>query len=164
MNGKLLEKQLERWGFAPHLYNLRDKGPVDNRICCNQINNKWFVFYGESGEKINETEFETESDACIEVLKRLVESFIDSTIGDIKLNRKTLKDKLDMLIILPQYYNIEDKGDTHDKTCCRLLNNKWTVYYSERGMKFDVLEFDTEDGACREVLRRLLKYRKPLTW
>jgi len=34
-------------------------------------------------------------------------------------------------------------------------NQEWIVYYSERGKKFDLMSFATEDDACKEILNRL---------
>jgi len=34
-------------------------------------------------------------------------------------------------------------------------SNRWVVYYFERGSKWDIRKFRTEDDACRDLLSRL---------
>jgi hypothetical protein len=34
-------------------------------------------------------------------------------------------------------------------------SNRWVVYYTERGEKFDVRKHMSEDAACRDLLARL---------
>jgi hypothetical protein len=34
-------------------------------------------------------------------------------------------------------------------------SNRWVVYYSERGVKWDIRKHRTEDEACRDLLSRL---------
>ena len=57
------------------------------------------------------------------------------------------------------WYLIGEKGITYNKTCLRLIDNQWAVFYSERGSKFDLKTFDFEDEACNELLLRM-KHKK----
>ena len=49
-----------------------------------------------------------------------------------------------------------DGGLSHDKHVLGKRGAGWEVYYSERGEKFDVEEFETEAEACECILHRLL--------
>jgi hypothetical protein len=41
--------------------------------------------------------------------------------------------------------------------CLEFIKNKFIVYYSERGQRFDENVFLTEDEACQELYNRLME-------
>jgi len=55
------------------------------------------------------------------------------------------------------YYNIDGKGKRDQKMCIEYYNDKWNVFYSERGIKFDEVSFDNEEQAYDELLKRLVE-------
>ena len=58
------------------------------------------------------------------------------------------------------YLNTKLTGDKYsrgDILCISVNNNKWEVYYTERGSKFDVKEFDSETGACEYFFNTCIK-------
>lgn len=58
--------------------------------------------------------------------------------------------------IAERYYSLEggDPGDTH---VLELIPGGWSVYYSDRYDRTHEQFYETEDEACRELLRRLLE-------
>ncbi len=43
--------------------------------------------------------------------------------------------------------------------CINKTQEKWEVYYSERGIKSHLIQFDTEDSAClylQEIIKKIL--------
>ena len=54
------------------------------------------------------------------------------------------------------YYMICEKGNNDQRICLEQNNGKWLVYYTERGVMFDQVVFETESDACYEMMRRLL--------
>jgi hypothetical protein len=71
------------------------------------------------------------------------------------MNTKELSEELKKLGIPNSWFSLMDKGITEDKICLRFADNQWTVYYSERGRKYELKTFQTEDAACRELLFRM---------
>lgn len=71
------------------------------------------------------------------------------------MNSSDLINELNKLGIPSSWFSLEDKGITDYKTCLRFINNQWIVFYSERGGKYKLNTFDSEDAACREVLLRM---------
>ena len=71
------------------------------------------------------------------------------------MNCTDLLNELQKLGIPGRWFLIGDKGITDNKTVLRLIDNKWTVYYSQRGGKYELKTFDTEDTACNELLLRM---------
>lgn len=49
-----------------------------------------------------------------------------------------------------------EKLENDQKTCLAKRENKWVVYYSERGIEKDVEEFDNESDGCMELYNRML--------
>lgn len=52
-------------------YFLDDYGIDDQKLCINQENDIWLVYYSERGSKLVVSEFKNESDACEEFIKRI---------------------------------------------------------------------------------------------
>ena len=72
------------------------------------------------------------------------------------MNRKELIKALKQNNIPTAYYNIEGVGETDQKTCIKKSGSKWAIYYSEKGLKFDELLFDSEEEAYKELYKRLI--------
>ena len=47
-------------------------------------------------------------------------------------------------------------GIPNEKFCLENRKNIWEVYYSERGIKTDLRQFDSESDACEYLYRKLL--------
>ena len=71
------------------------------------------------------------------------------------MNINELKIKLNNLSIRSDAYSLE--GGSCDE--CYVLSKEgaeeWKVYYSERGLKSSCKNFNNENEACEELLRRL---------
>jgi hypothetical protein len=70
------------------------------------------------------------------------------------MTKSELKQFLTTNGIRPTIYSLEG-GLPNDRVCLSGGGDRWTVYYSERGSTFDESVFQTEDAACRELLKRL---------
>lgn len=55
----------------------------------------------------------------------------------------------------PRTYSLRG-GNTSDTVCLCEERGKWHVYYTERGSRFDEQIHDTEDAACRAMLKWML--------
>lgn len=51
-------------------------------------------------------------------------------------------------------YNLDGKGRTDERFCLELINDEWTVYFSERGVKTTNEKFISEDAACQFILEQ----------
>ena len=71
------------------------------------------------------------------------------------MDSSDLLNELQKLGIPSRWFLIGDKGITDNKTVLRLIDNKWAVYYSQRGGKYELKTFETEDEACNELLLRM---------
>lgn len=65
-----------------------------------------------------------------------------------------LKRVLDSEKFNPNVYSLDD-GLPNDRLCLSEEAEKWCVYYSERGIRFDEEYFSSEEEACENLLRRL---------
>lgn len=52
------------------------------------------------------------------------------------------------------YFEFMLPGETY---CIEEKNNKWEVYYTERGTKFDIKEFYTENEACEYFYKWIMQ-------
>ena len=55
------------------------------------------------------------------------------------------------------YYNLDNVGEIDQRVCLEFNGESWIVYYSERGKRFDLVKYSTEDEACNDILNRLVK-------
>lgn len=69
MNIIELQLELNKLDVPRRVYSLR--GAVDERLCLDQRNGTWFVFFMERGQEINLKEFASESFACEYMLNEL---------------------------------------------------------------------------------------------
>jgi len=76
------------------------------------------------------------------------------------MNTEELKKALDKEGVKPIYYSLNGiRGpQENDTLILEKTGNKWVYYYYERGHKFDLQYFDTEDKACQYIFQKLTKY------
>ena len=77
------------------------------------------------------------------------------------MNVKELSERLILEGIPSNSYSIEE-GIPDDKICLRKINNRWEVYFSERGEKSNTRIFHTEEEACMNMYERLKDMMKYL--
>ena len=64
MNREELEKKLKMTGVPEYIYNLTDHGKKDERWCFERDQEKWSVYYSESGIRTTNQYFASEDAAC----------------------------------------------------------------------------------------------------
>ena len=70
------------------------------------------------------------------------------------MNIAELKEKLKAERVSPALYNLDMKGRDDERLNIVFEDGKWVVYYLERGMRTTEEKYDTEDEACRCILRK----------
>lgn len=70
------------------------------------------------------------------------------------MNRTELREMLTADGIRPDAYSL-DGGLYEDRLCIEENYGTWEVYYVERGKRWNQRRFDTEDDACRYLLKLL---------
>ena len=70
MNIRKLKKVLNKHGITDASYRICEKGIEDNKVNLDYKDGKWIVYYSERGDIFSDKEFESESEACEEVLLR----------------------------------------------------------------------------------------------
>ncbi len=63
---------------------------------------------------------------------------------------------LDQEEVDPYLYRIGGYAD--ESLCIEKIDGKWAVYGGDRGERFDVSLYDSEDEACRAFLERIEDY------
>lgn len=80
------------------------------------------------------------------------------TVNELKLMLK--------LSFTPHYlYDLaifDDTGFDDDCVCMRKNKDTWEVFESERGNKYDLLQFKSESDACKNALERIRLAQKYL--
>lgn len=71
------------------------------------------------------------------------------------MKKDELKKALENKGIPKELYNLDGIGRTDERFCLQ-CNNKWEVYFSERGIKTTDLIFDTEEEACQYIFKALV--------
>ncbi|MFD1739542.1 hypothetical protein ACFSCX_23965 [Bacillus salitolerans] len=73
------------------------------------------------------------------------------------MNKSELKSMLEIKQIPTYYYNLDGIGEVDQRVCLEKEGQEWIVFYSERGKRFDIKRFNTEDEACQDILNRLVE-------
>ena len=73
------------------------------------------------------------------------------------MKKSELKQALKLNSVPEYYYNIDGTGEVDQKVCLENINSKWSVYYCERGKKFDECIFNSEEEACQNIYERLVQ-------
>lgn len=72
------------------------------------------------------------------------------------MNKEELKLKLNNIGIPHDWYFVDDYGNDDQRLCLMKDMDKWLVYYSERGSKLRLKEFEREEDACDDLYSRLI--------
>ena len=68
-----------------------------------------------------------------------------------------LESELEQMGVPSDFYSIMIGGLPNEKLCI-VREDKWKVYYSERGSKDGLKTFETETEACEYFLRKMKRY------
>ena len=68
-----------------------------------------------------------------------------------------LEKELEMMEIPQELYSVMVGGLPNEKLCIA-KEDKWQVYYSERGSKSELKLFETESEACEFFLQKMKRY------
>ncbi|HEX7661251.1 MAG TPA: hypothetical protein VF444_17400 [Pseudonocardiaceae bacterium] len=75
------------------------------------------------------------------------------------MTRSDLKDILDGKGVKEGAYSLYG-GISEDTLCIDENYGTWSVYYAERGTRWDEKKFDSEDAACRYFLHLIEKFMR----
>lgn len=70
-----------------------------------------------------------------------------------------LEEKLNQLGVPKELYSIMVGGLPNERLCM-VKASYWQVYYSEKGLKTGLREFQTESEACEYFLEKMKRYMK----
>lgn len=70
MNIRKLKKILNKHGITDASCRICERGIEDNKVNLDYKDGKWIVYYAERGDIFSDKEFDSESEACEEVLLR----------------------------------------------------------------------------------------------
>lgn len=72
MKKEKLRNLLREKKVPDYYYNLDDAGEIDQRVCLEFDGESWSVYYSERGKMFDLVKYQTEDEACIDILNRLV--------------------------------------------------------------------------------------------
>lgn len=55
------------------------------------------------------------------------------------------------------YYNISGMGRDDERVCLLKKEDKWIVFYGERGHKTGLVQYESEAEACEDAFARIMK-------
>ncbi|UCH51605.1 MAG: hypothetical protein JSV54_02265 [Chloroflexota bacterium] len=74
------------------------------------------------------------------------------------MNREELENILEKEGVIKRAYSLYGLVGDDDRLILDRGQDKWEVYYFERGEKIKLNIFETEDEACNHFLNRILKW------
>lgn len=75
------------------------------------------------------------------------------------MKKYELKNALNKMGIHSHHYNLDGTGRDDERLCLECTNGKWSVYYSERGVKTTNITFASEEEACQYIYERLCQMK-----
>ena len=72
------------------------------------------------------------------------------------MTREVLEKKLKIAGIPDYIYNLTGQGKNDECLCLEKIQDKWSVYYLERGIKTTNEIFDSENDACQFLYDQLM--------
>ena len=73
------------------------------------------------------------------------------------MKREELKRKLKQMRIPENLYNLDGIGRRDERFCLEEIDNKWFVYFIERGVKTTNERFNSEEDACLFIYEQLVE-------
>lgn len=70
MNKKMLKYILMKNNVPEWYYNIDGYGETDQRVCLKEDGNRWKVYFTERGEELDISYYNSENEACKEILER----------------------------------------------------------------------------------------------
>lgn len=67
------------------------------------------------------------------------------------MKKNELRDILTDMGVPDWLYNLDGNGRTDERFCLEFIDNEWSVYFSERGVKTTNKKFASEEEACRFI-------------
>lgn len=55
------------------------------------------------------------------------------------------------------YYNISGRGMQDERTCLIKEGDKWNVFFSERGGRTNLAQYESESEACEDAFARIMR-------
>ena len=77
------------------------------------------------------------------------------------MKRPQLDRILRLFEVRTEVYDLSGRAEVDEAHCVVAEDERWLVFYSERGVRTSEAMFSTEDAACDELLDRIA--RDPLT-
>lgn len=71
------------------------------------------------------------------------------------MKKEELKIQLQKYGVAEWLYNLDGKGRNDERYCLIRKEQKWNVYFSERGIKTTDELFESEDEACQFIYSKL---------
>lgn len=72
------------------------------------------------------------------------------------MTRAVLEKKLKVAVVPDYIYNLTGKGIKDERLCLEKIQDKWSVYYLERGIKTTNEIFNSENDACQFLYDQLM--------
>lgn len=72
------------------------------------------------------------------------------------MNKNKLQSLLKESGVPDELYNLCENGRDDERFCLKKKENRWQVYFSERGINTTDITFDTESEACQYIYEQLI--------
>ena len=76
--------------------------------------------------------------------------------GDKINDKRSIRKKLKVVRVPDYIYNLTGKGVKDERLCLEKIQDKWSVYYLERGIKTTNEIFESEEDACQFLYAQLM--------
>lgn len=154
LNRKQLYAILHYLNILSELYDVGFGMRPESCVAIEQNGTGWSVFDADRANRYHEKIFNSETEACLNVLERVFE--MKSCVDGVSMNIRQLHSILVYLKVPEELY---DFSAGYFGTNCYSMEwtaQGWEVFFAVNGEKCDVAVFDSETDACLDLLYKVM--------
>ena len=149
---KILRKVLENVGIPESYYSI--EGYKAGATCIEKVDKVYVVYNAKRDEKCKYRQYESELEACTDVIRRIAKNNKDFRILKQEFYDTRAKEVLKKIFenegIPRQYYSLE--GYAEEAVCMEKSDDSYIVYIGEKGKKHDVNDYLNISEALLNVI------------
>ena len=154
MNREQLYAILRYLNISSELYDAGFGMRPEACVAIEQNGTGWSVFDADRAHRYHEKLFDSEPEACLNVLERVFE--MKSCVDGVAMSVRQLHSILVYLKVPENLYDFNAGCFSTNCLSMEWTSQGWEVFFAANGEKYDVAVFDNETDACLDLLYKVM--------